>query len=137
MKRIGIIILLFCLALYAVTAAESAAGRWEEQLSILQAYLSGSEDITPEEAQEAVALLRSLFEEHPEVLDTLRAEPGQTAEGEAPVPVAYILNIRSNRFHKPECTGIRDMAEKNRVDYYGSRDLLLATGFQPCRLCKP
>ncbi len=136
MKRFGIIILLFCLALCITVMAEPVESDWNRQLSILQAYLSGSGDITPEEAQEAVALLRSLFEEHPEVLDALRTAPA-AEEGEEAPPVSYILNIRSNRFHLPTCTGIKDMAEKNRVDFYGSRDLLLATGFKPCQICKP
>ena len=136
MKRFGIIILIHCFAFFVIAAAEAPENDWDRQLSILQAYLSGSEDITPEEAQEAVVLLRALFEEHPEILDALRAG-SVPEEGEDSPSVAYVLNIRSNRFHLPTCIGIKDMAEKNRVDYFGSRDLLLATGFKPCQICNP
>ena len=48
-----------------------------------------------------------------------------------------MLNIRTNRFHLPGCTGIKEMTDKNRVDFVGPRDLLLATGFQPCQMCRP
>ena len=36
-----------------------------------------------------------------------------------------------------DIAGIKEMTEKNRVDFVGPRDLLLATGFQPCQMCRP
>ena len=50
---------------------------------------------------------------------------------------AYVLNTKSMRFHKPECSGARDMKEANRQDYYGSRSKLIEEGYQPCGTCKP
>ena len=49
----------------------------------------------------------------------------------------YVLNLRKKKFHRPECPGIINMAEKNRQDYTGSRNALLLDGYAPCPACKP
>ena len=59
-----------------------------------------------------------------------------TAEAEAPVPT-YILNISSMRFHDPSCPSVEEMKEKNREDFFGTREEALALGYQPCGRCHP
>lgn len=49
----------------------------------------------------------------------------------------YILNTNSNKFHLPSCSSVDDMSEKNREDYYGSREDLIAQGYDPCGSCHP
>lgn len=49
----------------------------------------------------------------------------------------YVLNTNSKKFHLPSCSGAMDMSEKNRQEYSGSRDLLIAQGFEPCSQCNP
>ena len=49
----------------------------------------------------------------------------------------FVLNIGSKKFHRPECSGAKDMKAENRQDYTGTRQLLTAQGFQPCGQCKP
>ena len=49
----------------------------------------------------------------------------------------YVLNISSKKFHLPECSGAMSMSEKNRQDYTGTRELLIAQGFVPCTQCNP
>lgn len=49
----------------------------------------------------------------------------------------YVLNTGSKKFHLPECSGATDMKAENRQDYTGSRELLIAQGFEPCGLCQP
>jgi len=49
----------------------------------------------------------------------------------------YVLNVGSKKFHLPTCSGATGMSEKNRQDYLGSRELLIAQGFEPCGQCKP
>ncbi len=49
----------------------------------------------------------------------------------------YVLNTNSKKFHLPSCSGAIDMSEKNRQDFSGSRELLLAQGFEPCSQCQP
>ncbi len=127
------ILWLFC---WTVPRAEEAAAPADsDQWAIVQAVLAGDESVPAEDALQAIDWLRGRAEVSPDALEALKdlPRPVELADKE----IAYILNIRSNRFHRPGCVGVRDMAEKNRVDYYGARDLLLLTGFRPCQICKP
>ncbi|MGI6255155.1 MAG: DNA/RNA non-specific endonuclease [Acutalibacter sp.] len=49
----------------------------------------------------------------------------------------YVLNTNSHKFHLPSCPSVDDMSEKNREDYYGSREDLIAQGYDPCGSCHP
>lgn len=49
----------------------------------------------------------------------------------------YVLNTSSKKFHSPDCPGAQDISDKNRQDYAGSRELLIAQGYSPCSRCKP
>lgn len=49
----------------------------------------------------------------------------------------YILNTSSKKFHRPSCSGVQDMAEKNMEPFRGSREDVLAQGYTPCGRCKP
>ncbi|MBR5489968.1 MAG: DNA/RNA non-specific endonuclease [Oscillospiraceae bacterium] len=49
----------------------------------------------------------------------------------------FVLNTNSKKFHLPSCSGATDMSEKNRQDFEGSRELLIAQGFEPCSQCNP
>ena len=49
----------------------------------------------------------------------------------------YVLNTNSRRFHLPSCPSVADIRQDNCQDYEGSRELLLAQGYQPCGNCHP
>lgn len=49
----------------------------------------------------------------------------------------YILNIRSHKFHYPNCSGVQDMSPKNREEFKGSRQELIDQGYKPCGNCNP
>ena len=62
-------------------------------------------------------------------------EDGATAgEGEA---VTYILNTSSHKFHYPDCSGVANMSEANKETFTGSREELIAQGYEPCGQCNP
>ena len=50
---------------------------------------------------------------------------------------SYVLNRRSKKFHHPECPGIKNMSPKNREEFTGTRNTLIAQGYSPCGICKP
>ena len=50
---------------------------------------------------------------------------------------SYVLNKRSKKFHHPECPGIKNMSPKNREEFTGTRNTLIAQGYSPCGICKP
>ena len=49
----------------------------------------------------------------------------------------YILNTNTKRFHYPSCSSVGEKKDKNKQEYTGTRDELLADGYKPCGRCKP
>ena len=49
----------------------------------------------------------------------------------------YVLNTHTMKFHLPECTGIKDMNEKNRLVVITAREELISSGYEPCGNCRP
>lgn len=49
----------------------------------------------------------------------------------------YVLNTSTMKFHKPDCSAVESMSQKNRIDYMGSRDELIQEGYSACGICKP
>ena len=62
-------------------------------------------------------------------------EPDTSAEVSA--EGRYVLNTKSMKFHRPDCSGVLSMSEGNRRDYTGSREDLIDGGYTPCGQCKP
>jgi hypothetical protein len=63
-------------------------------------------------------------------LPLTRAVPEETS-------VDYILNTNTKKFHYPGCSSVSDMKEKNKKEYSGSREDLIAQGYEPCGRCNP
>lgn len=51
--------------------------------------------------------------------------------------MSYVLNTGSKKFHYPECTSISDISQANMQEYTGTRELLIAQGYEPCGRCRP
>ena len=49
----------------------------------------------------------------------------------------FILNTSSKKFHLPDCSGLNQTKEKNKQEYEGTREMLLAQGYEPCKSCNP
>lgn len=49
----------------------------------------------------------------------------------------FILNTSSKKFHLPDCSGLNQTKEKNKQEYEGTREILLAQGYEPCKSCNP
>ncbi len=49
----------------------------------------------------------------------------------------YILNTKSKKFHKSDCSGVEQIKKENRESFQGSRDDLIRQGYSPCGICKP
>ena len=67
----------------------------------------------------------------------------ETTAGEDTAPetetaeTTYILNTSSHKFHLPDCPSVSSMKEANKSTYTGSREDLIAQGYEPCGQCKP
>lgn len=49
----------------------------------------------------------------------------------------FILNTSSKKFHLPDCNGLNQTKDKNKQEYEGTREMLLAQGYEPCKSCNP
>lgn len=62
--------------------------------------------------------------------------PNETEDDE-PEGTHYVLNTNTKKFHYPNCGSAKKISEKNRQDYYGTREELIAMGYSPCGNCDP
>ena len=63
------------------------------------------------------------------------AEPAQTESSQG--KITYVANTNSKKFHSPSCSSVTDMKASNRWDFTGTREELIAMGYEPCKRCKP
>lgn len=66
--------------------------------------------------------------------------PKQTEQSNPPaqnVESTYILNVNTKKFHYPSCSAVKQMSDKNKQTYTGSRDDLISQGYDPCKKCNP
>lgn len=70
--------------------------------------------------------------------ETAEPEPATTAPAEGePHEQAFILNTNTHRFHYPSCSSVQKMSEKNKQEFTGTREELIAQGYKPCGNCNP
>lgn len=49
----------------------------------------------------------------------------------------YVLNKNTKKFHYPWCSSVDDIKAKNRKDFTGTREEVIAQGYVPCKRCNP
>lgn len=49
----------------------------------------------------------------------------------------YVLNTNTKKFHYPSCSSAKQIKDKNRDEYTGTRDELIDMGYSPCGRCHP
>ena len=49
----------------------------------------------------------------------------------------YVLNTNTKKFHYPSCKSVKQMSEKNKAFYNGTREEVIAMGYDPCGNCHP
>ena len=50
--------------------------------------------------------------------------------------MVYIGNKNSKKFHYANCSSVRDMKEKNKVEL-STREEAIEKGYVPCKICNP
>ena len=68
---------------------------------------------------------------------TAPAETPQAPHEEDPPGTDYILNTNTMKFHYPTCRSVKQMKDKNKQEYTGTRDEVISHGYSPCQICKP
>ena len=49
----------------------------------------------------------------------------------------YVVNTNTNKFHRSDCSSVKKMKDKNKMEFTGSRDELISQGYEPCQNCNP
>lgn len=93
---------------------------------------------TPEPSDE----LLMLTEPSPETDDVQRLLPEEAEPTPEPTPTptpeyTYILNTNTHKFHKPSCSSVGDIKDGNKQEFTGTRDAVIAMGYEPCARCHP
>ena len=62
---------------------------------------------------------------------------GAGSSGSSATVQTYILNTNSKKFHLPSCTSVTQMKAANRQEFTGTRNEVIAEGYEPCKNCNP
>ena len=49
----------------------------------------------------------------------------------------YIVNTNTKKFHKPDCSGVKDMKASNKMKFTGTKEEAMEKGYSPCGTCRP
>jgi DNA-entry nuclease len=107
------------------------------QPDIIIDYATGESSLSPEAlAPEPIATPEPTAEpvpiEAPAVTET--QEP---IDEPVPQGTTYILNTNTGKFHYPTCGSVKQMKEKNKQEFSGTRDEAISMGYDPCKKCNP
>lgn len=54
-----------------------------------------------------------------------------------PRQYTYVLNTGTGKFHVPSCSSVKKIKDSNRQEYTGTREDVIAMGYEPCGSCHP
>ena len=77
----------------------------------------------------------SLSSQTLEIVEVIK--PYSSADASETNEYAYILNLNSRLFHKPDCPAVEKMSSKNKRGFNRSREEAIELEFEPCGYCKP
>lgn len=89
--------------------------------------MEGNESLSEETTESEHVTSESTTEE----VQTTEAVSEKAAEH------TYIINTNTGKFHEPSCRSVKRMNDSNKKEYTGSRDDLIAQGYDPCKNCNP
>lgn len=64
-------------------------------------------------------------------------EAGESSEPASGEEREYVLNTSPHKFHLPDCPAVDTMSEKNKEEYFGTREDLIVQGYKSCGSCNP
>lgn len=69
--------------------------------------------------------------------DSEATQKPDSSQNEGQQGTHYVLNTNSKKFHYEDCHSAKKISDKNREDYYGTREDLIDKGYSPCGNCDP
>lgn len=67
----------------------------------------------------------------------VESEPSDPAAGTVNGQAEYVMNRNTKKFHLPSCASVSDISPENKAYFTGSREELIAAGYEPCKRCDP
>lgn len=64
-------------------------------------------------------------------------ETQKTTEKSSAETECYILNTNTKKFHKKDCSSVKDISKDNKLEYSGSKQEVLDMGYESCKRCNP
>lgn len=68
------------------------------------------------------------------IIGTETPETEKTSSGTG---TEYVLNTNTHKFHYSSCSSVKQMSEKNKDYFTGTRDEVIDMGYDPCGRCNP
>lgn len=115
-------------------SAESEAVRQQDEST---AEAEPKQPATEEAAAAAAAAAAVAAATEEPRSETEATEDTEANSEEEEKVVTYVGNANSHKFHRPGCSSVGDMAEHNKVFFYGDRQEALDRNFVPCKKCNP
>ena len=82
-----------------------------------------------------------VVDEPPKEVEMSEEEPipeeGPLFSTQSPVGTDYVLNTNTYKFHYPSCGSVKKMKESNKKFFTGTREEVIAMGYDPCKNCDP
>lgn len=54
-----------------------------------------------------------------------------------PKTETYVLNKNTKKFHLPSCRSVKQIKDKNKQTFTGTRQQVINKGYSPCAICQP
>lgn len=65
------------------------------------------------------------------------ATPTPTVKPVAAKEYTYVLNKNTKKFHYASCSSAKQIKDKNRAEFTGTREEVIKKGYDPCGRCHP
>ena len=124
----GICFCVFCYNVQPGIGINYADGdSWVIEEAVTEAVTTEPEPVTEPETEPEIIRLEPVEQQKPIERELPSEDKSQT----------YILNTNTKKFHYPSCSSVNSMKDKNKQEYTGSRDDIIAIGYDPCKKCYP
>ena len=114
----------------------------EKVTAMVEAEAEPTAEPTPEPTSTPTPASTSTPVPTPEPTSTPKTTPEPTAEpvverALVPAGTDYILNTNTKKFHYTGCSSVKQMKDKNKKYYTGTREECIGMGYDPCGRCEP
>lgn len=90
------------------------------------------------EASDALAILKIVVKlQTTTPFGGQQGEEARPTEETKPAGSTYVLNLKTKKFHYPDCSAAKRISEENRGGSDLSREALILQGYSSCGICKP